>query len=115
MSRIDATRPFHPMRIAVLTVSDTRALADDRSGDTLVGRIEGAGHVLADLVAAKGDAWELYDLKTDRAEQNNLAAKMPEKVKELADLWQKQTDETTALAKLTLNDQPKGKAKKKAK
>ena len=72
------------------------------------------------LVAAKGDAWELYDLKTDRAEQNNLAAKMPEKVKELADLWQKQTDEYTTLAKLTLNDQPKGKAgkgaaKKKAK
>ncbi len=69
------------------------------------------------IVAAKGDAWELYDLKTDRAEQNNLAAKMPEKVKELADLWQKQTDETIALAKLTLNEQPKGKgaAKKKAK
>jgi arylsulfatase len=66
------------------------------------------------IVAAKGDAWELYDLKTDRAEQNNLAAKMPEKVKELADLWQKQTDETTALAKLTLNEQPKGKAKKNA-
>jgi len=64
------------------------------------------------LVAAKGDAWELYDLKTDRAEQNNLAAKMPEKVKELADLWQKQTDETTALAKLTLAEQPKGKAGK---
>ena len=66
------------------------------------------------LVAAKGDAWELYDLKTDRAEQNNLAAKMPEKVKELADLWQKQTDETTALAKLTLAEQPKGKGKKNA-
>jgi len=68
------------------------------------------------LVAAKGDAWELYDLKTDRAEQNNLAAKMPEKVKELAALWQQQTDETIALAKLTLAEQPKGKAgKKKAK
>ena len=72
------------------------------------------------LVAAKGDAWELYDLKTDRAEQNNLAAKMPEKAKELADLWQKQTDEYVTLAKLTLAEQPKGKAgknnaKKKAK
>ena len=66
------------------------------------------------LVAAKGDAWELYDLKTDRAEQFDLAAKMPEKVKELADLWQKQTDDTIALAKLTLNEQPKGKAKKNA-
>ena len=67
------------------------------------------------LVAAKNDPWELYDLKTDRAEQNNLAAKMPDKVKELADLWQKQTDEIAAVAKLTLNEQPKGKAKKNAK
>ncbi|MXN18150.1 molybdenum cofactor biosynthesis protein B [Pseudooceanicola sp. GBMRC 2024] len=40
-------RPFLPVRIAVLTVSDTRTLADDRSGDTLVARIEGAGHLLA--------------------------------------------------------------------
>ncbi len=66
------------------------------------------------IVAAKGDAWELYDLKTDRAEQNNLAAKMPDKVKELAALWQKQADEIAAVAKLTLNEQPKGKAKKNA-
>ena len=48
MSRIDETRPFVPIGIAVLTVSDTRSLADDRSGDTLVERIEGAGHRLAD-------------------------------------------------------------------
>ena len=41
-------RDFIPVRIAVLTVSDTRSLAEDRSGDTLVARIEGAGHVLAD-------------------------------------------------------------------
>ena len=68
------------------------------------------------LVAAKGDAWALYDLKTDRAEQNDLAAKMPEKAKELADLWQKQTDSFTALAKQTLANQPKGPGKgKKAK
>ncbi|KQM66711.1 MULTISPECIES: molybdenum cofactor biosynthesis protein B [unclassified Sphingomonas] len=45
---IDESRPFVPVRIAVLTVSDTRGLAEDRSGDTLVGRIEGAGHVVAD-------------------------------------------------------------------
>lgn len=72
------------------------------------------------LVAAKGDAWALYDLSTDRAEQFDLSTKMPEKAKELADLWQKQTDEHVALAKLTLAEQPKGKAgknnaKKKAK
>ncbi|RME24366.1 MAG: molybdenum cofactor biosynthesis protein B, partial [Deltaproteobacteria bacterium] len=38
----------HPVRIAILTVSDTRDLATDRSGDTLVARVEGAGHVVAD-------------------------------------------------------------------
>ncbi|MEM1067201.1 MAG: molybdenum cofactor biosynthesis protein B [Pseudomonadota bacterium] len=47
MSRIDGTRPFHPVRIAVLTVSDTRTMADDRSGNTLVERIEAAGHTVA--------------------------------------------------------------------
>lgn len=48
MSKIDTDRPFYPVRIAVLTVSDTRGLDDDRSGDTLVARIEAAGHHLAD-------------------------------------------------------------------
>ena len=44
---IDETRPFVPVRIAVLTVSDTRTLDDDKSGQTLVDRITAAGHVLA--------------------------------------------------------------------
>ena len=44
--------------------------------------------LMDELVAAKGDAWALYDLKTDRAEQNDLSAKMPEKVKELAARWE---------------------------
>lgn len=47
MSRIDESLPFHRVRIAVLTVSDTRTADDDRSGDTLAGRIEAAGHVVA--------------------------------------------------------------------
>jgi molybdenum cofactor biosynthesis protein B len=47
MSRIDETIDFIPVRIAVLTVSDTRGLADDRSGDVLVDRIAQAGHILA--------------------------------------------------------------------
>ncbi len=47
MSRIDDGRDFIPIKIAVLTVSDTRTPADDRSGDTLADRIAGAGHVLA--------------------------------------------------------------------
>jgi molybdenum cofactor biosynthesis protein B len=48
MSRIDETRPFVPVRIAVMTVSDTRTLADDRSGDMLVKLLTEAGHLLAD-------------------------------------------------------------------
>lgn len=44
MYRIDPERPFLPVNIAVLTVSDTRAETDDKSGRTLVERIEGAGH-----------------------------------------------------------------------
>ena len=47
MSRIDETKSFIPLNIAVLTVSDTRTPADDRSGDTLVQRLETAGHRLA--------------------------------------------------------------------
>lgn len=46
MARLDETRPFIPLSIAVLTVSDTRTLADDRSGDTLVERLTKAGHRL---------------------------------------------------------------------
>lgn len=45
---IDQSATFLPVRIAVLTVSDTRTLADDRSGDTLVARLSDAGHILAD-------------------------------------------------------------------
>jgi molybdenum cofactor biosynthesis protein B len=48
MSRIDESRGFIPVRFAVLTVSDTRGPADDRSGDLLAGRIAAAGHLLAD-------------------------------------------------------------------
>ena len=47
MGRIDEGREFIPVRIAVLTVSDTRTAGDDRSGDTLVERLVAAGHVLA--------------------------------------------------------------------
>ena len=47
MSRIDDSRDFLPVRIAVLTVSDTRTPTDDKSGDTLVERLTGAGHLLA--------------------------------------------------------------------
>ncbi|HVB90435.1 MAG TPA: molybdenum cofactor biosynthesis protein B [Beijerinckiaceae bacterium] len=47
MTRLDQTRPFVPLAIAVLTISDSRSLAEDQSGDTLVERLTSAGHRLA--------------------------------------------------------------------
>jgi molybdenum cofactor biosynthesis protein B len=44
---IDESKAFIPVNIAVLTVSDTRTLADDKSGQTLVDRLNAAGHTLA--------------------------------------------------------------------
>jgi molybdopterin adenylyltransferase len=55
MSRIDDSREFIPVRIAVLTVSDTRGLGDDRSGDTLVERLTTAGHHLAARAIVQDD------------------------------------------------------------
>ena len=53
---LDTAATFLPVRIAVLTVSDTRGLAEDRSGDTLVERLLGAGHVLADRAVVRDDS-----------------------------------------------------------
>lgn len=47
MAGIDPERPFIAVSIAVMTVSDTRTLADDKSGAILVDRLQAAGHVLA--------------------------------------------------------------------
>jgi molybdenum cofactor biosynthesis protein B len=55
MSRLDETRPFIPVRIAILTMSDTRTLADDKSGDTLVALATEAGHAIAARTLLKDD------------------------------------------------------------
>jgi molybdenum cofactor biosynthesis protein B len=55
MPKLDETRPFIPVRIAVLTVSDTRALADDKSGATLAEMIQAAGHELVGRAIVKDD------------------------------------------------------------
>src|ERR1700704_5708793 len=55
MPGIDARKEFIPLKIAVLTVSDTRDLADDKSGATLAERIEKAGHALADRAIVTDD------------------------------------------------------------
>ena len=73
MSKMDESRPFLPVNIAVLTVSDTRSLAEDRSGDTLAERIRTAGHIVVErkivrdereLIATQLKAW-IADPKVD--------------------------------------------------
>jgi molybdenum cofactor biosynthesis protein B len=59
MPGTDESRAFVPLRIAVLTVSDTRALADDKSGATLVERIEKAGHALAGRAIVTDDVEDI--------------------------------------------------------
>jgi molybdenum cofactor biosynthesis protein B len=70
MASPSESRSFIPVGIAVLTVSDTRTPADDKSGDTLVARIAEAGHRLAAraivpddkaLIRAQVEAWTLDD------------------------------------------------------
>lgn len=61
MSRIDEDRPFLPLKIAVLAVSDTRSLAQDKSGDVLVARLTGAGHVLAARAIVTDDRDKIAD------------------------------------------------------
>lgn len=53
------TRAFIPVRIAILTVSDTRTADDDRSGDTLAARIDAAGHILAGRAIVTDDRAEI--------------------------------------------------------
>jgi molybdopterin adenylyltransferase len=53
--RIDETRAFVPVRIAVMTVSDTRDATNDTSGDTLEARIKEAGHIVAARLIVKDD------------------------------------------------------------
>jgi len=59
MPGVDTARPFIPLRIAVLTVSDTRELADDKSGAVLVERIAAAGHQLADRAIVRDDVEDI--------------------------------------------------------
>ena len=64
------------------------------------------------LVAAKGAPWELYDLRTDRAESRNLAAEHPDKVRELEQAWNQQLQDHIQLATKTAAQQPAEKKRK---
>lgn len=72
MSRLDESRPFIPVAIAVLTVSDTRSLDDDRSGDTLEARIRDSGHKLADRKIVRDDVADIRAIITDWAQDPSI-------------------------------------------
>jgi molybdenum cofactor biosynthesis protein B len=72
MSRIDESKPFIPVRIAVLTVSDTRSLEEDRSGSTLATRIENAGHVLAERTIVTDDGEKIAATVKDWANRDDI-------------------------------------------
>jgi molybdenum cofactor biosynthesis protein B len=55
MSRIDETRPFLPVNIAILTVSDTRGMADDKSGQTLIDLVTKDGHRVAARIIVRDE------------------------------------------------------------
>jgi molybdenum cofactor biosynthesis protein B len=59
MPKIDDTRPFIPVRIAVLAVSDTRTLGDDKSGNILADMIREAGHELSDRAIVRDDVAQI--------------------------------------------------------
>jgi molybdopterin adenylyltransferase len=55
MPGIDETRTFRPLSICIITVSDTRTIDDDKSGQALIDRLEEAGHKLAARLIVKDD------------------------------------------------------------
>jgi molybdenum cofactor biosynthesis protein B len=72
MPKLDEMRSFIPVGIAVLTVSDTRTLADDKSGDTLAARITDAGHSLVDRAIVKDDKAAIHDTVRDWTLQDDI-------------------------------------------
>lgn len=66
------SREFIPLNIAILTVSDTRSMEDDKSGSILVGRLEAAGHVLADRSIVKDDVPEIRSRVTGWIERDDV-------------------------------------------
>jgi molybdopterin adenylyltransferase len=62
MPGIDETKPFKPVRIAVLTVSDSRELADDKSGALLAERVNGAGHELAERAIVRDEPAQIREM-----------------------------------------------------
>jgi molybdenum cofactor biosynthesis protein B len=72
MAGVDETRPFIPVGFAVLTVSDTRTLDDDRSGDTLAVRIGEAGHRLVARAISPDDRHAIAEQVTAWTRQDDI-------------------------------------------
>ncbi len=70
--KLDHSRSFVPLNLAVLTVSDTRGLEDDKSGQTLATRISDAGHVVADRQIVKDDVPQIVGLLTKWIDNPNI-------------------------------------------
>lgn len=72
MAGIDESLTFHPLRIAVLTVSDTRTETTDTSGDTIAQRVADAGHVLAARAIVTDEVWAVRAQVRDWVEQPGI-------------------------------------------
>ena len=71
---VDPERAFKPINIAVLTVSDTRTIENDTSGDILAERIATAGHTLAGRTIEKDDATRIAALLDDWVDDDGIDA-----------------------------------------
>lgn len=71
---IDESRAFVPVRIAVLTVSDSRTPAEDTSGDILAERIERAGHEVGDRRIVRDDVGEIRSVLTEWIDEGEMDA-----------------------------------------
>ncbi len=72
MAGTQQSRPFIPLNIAVLTVSDTRTLDDDKSGSALAKRLEEAGHILAARSIVRDDVGDIRELVTSWLERDDI-------------------------------------------
>ena len=67
-------RKFIPLGIAVLTVSDTRTKADDKSGQLLITRLESAGHKLRDKQIVPDDIYKIRAVVSNWCIDDNIQA-----------------------------------------
>lgn len=70
--RLDLSRPFLPVGIAILTVSDTRTLEDDKSGNTLQARAEEAGHKIISRKIVTDDVPDIQEIVREWIDQDDI-------------------------------------------